>query len=218
MPLFDREKHQELRIAVLIASLGWAALMTYDAFSTSKVGELDSEYTDMIIRDGTVAFAKKHWAKANTEQRGKMLVSLLRGHQFVGKTNEDVFQLLGDRDCYIDYEEQPCYELIMGDGVYFLTFQTAYIESGPQKIMGLYLFPRDTFASAWDPVLPLSLRLLGTLSLLTGGVLSWRTVHHRQREEHQKNRVSMWTMKMLQLGYGVTLVLGGVGLFLRSAL
>ncbi len=207
MPLFDREQHKALRIAVLIVSLGWAALITYDAFSTSKVGELDSEYTDMIIRDGTVSFARNRWAKANAEQRGKMLASMLQGHQFVGETNADVFQLLGDRDCYIDDEGQPCYELVVGDGVYFLTFHTAYSESGPQEITGLDLFPRDTFASVWDPVLPLSLLLLSTLSLLTGSVL-----------EGQKNRVLKWTTKMLQLGYGVILVLGGLGLILRSVL
>lgn len=127
-------------------SLVWmATLLAGLASCNSEIGELKTEYHDIIVRDGTEDFNKKRWAKANEEQRGKMLASLLRHHKFIEKTNADVYQILGDRTCYWESEEMPCYWVILEGEWYLLGFRTTY-KPVPGTIVDVSLYPRDTFA------------------------------------------------------------------------
>ena len=71
-----------------------------------------------------------------------MVASLLQSRRFVGEKNTDVFRLLGERTCYIGYEDQPCYELILGDKWYFLVFSVNH-SNAPGTITGIDLYPKD---------------------------------------------------------------------------
>ncbi len=108
----------------------------------SSLGELRDEERDVIVRNGNQDFNKKRWAKTEPELRGQMTASLLRGQRFVGKKNTDVFQLLGERTCYIDYEDQPCYELILDNKWHYLVFRVNH-SNAPGKITDILIVARD---------------------------------------------------------------------------
>ena len=98
---------------------------------------------DLISKHGMVEFKKDVWKTSNSESRGKMLKSLFRQESFVGSRNENVFNLLGLSTCYIDYEDQPCYEIIFDEKYYFLVFYVYHSTDKAGTISNIRFFERD---------------------------------------------------------------------------
>ena len=72
-----------------------------------------------------------------------MLKSLFSNKTFVGTQNEVVYALLGHSTCYIDYEDQPCYEIIYDEKFYFLVFYAYHSGDKAGKISNIKFFERD---------------------------------------------------------------------------
>lgn len=109
---------------------------------SGELSELNTDHKDLIIRNNSLSFDKKMWANASQEVRGKMVKSLFDQNQFIGKKNTIVSDLLGFRTCYIDNEDQPCYELIYDGNRYYLVF---YVDHSDDRgiICRIELFSRD---------------------------------------------------------------------------
>jgi len=134
-----------MRVAKHLCSIWVLFLLTgVTSCNTDKsgLGHLQAKERDVVVRNGTQNFDKERWAKAGREARGKMVASLLRSQRFVGEKNIDLVRLLGERTCYIDYEDQPCYELILDDKWYFLVFSVNH-SNALGTITGIDLYPRD---------------------------------------------------------------------------
>ncbi len=107
-----------------------------------ELGDLNTDHKALILRENSLSFDKKKWANASQEVRGKMVKSLFGQYHFIGQKNSMVFNLLGFRTCYIDDEDQPCYELIYDGARYFLVF---YVDHSNDQgvITRVELFGRD---------------------------------------------------------------------------
>ena len=97
----------------------------------------------LISEHGAAEFRKNVWEKGDSEKRGELLKSLFTNKNFVGAHNEVVFDLLGHSTCYIDYEDQPCYEIIYDDKFYFLIFYVYHSGDKAGKISNIKFFERD---------------------------------------------------------------------------
>jgi len=111
---------------------------------SSELGEIDGSYKEkeIILKNGTIDFSKDEWTNASSELRGKMVRSLFMNHKFIGIQNKYVDDLLGVHTCYIDYEDQPCYELIYDGNYYFLVFYVKH-SGNAGEIMNIKFFARD---------------------------------------------------------------------------
>ena len=97
---------------------------------------------DIIKTNGTIDFNKEKWETSSSETRGKMIRSLFLKHKFIGKQNKYIDELLGNHTCYIDYEDQPCYELIYNGDYYFLVFYAKH-SGNVGEITDIKFFARD---------------------------------------------------------------------------
>jgi hypothetical protein len=98
---------------------------------------------ELISKHGMVEFKKDAWETSNSKSRGKMLKSLFRQKSFFEIRNENVFNLLGHSTCYIDYEDQPCYEIIFDEKYYFLVFYVYHSTDKVGTISNIRFFERD---------------------------------------------------------------------------
>ena len=111
---------------------------------SNELGEINasSKEKEMILKNGTIEFGKDNWANASSEARGKMARSLFMNNKFIGKQNKYVDDLLGIHTCYIDYDDQPCYELIYDGDYYFLIFHVKH-SGNVGEITNIEFFARD---------------------------------------------------------------------------
>jgi hypothetical protein len=72
-----------------------------------------------------------------------MLKSLFDNEAFVGTKNEHVFDLLGYSTCYMDYEDQPCYEIIYDEKFFFLVFYVYHSTDKAGTISNIKFIERD---------------------------------------------------------------------------
>lgn len=128
-------KYRKPVALLLVIAVGLAVLLI-----DTKVGELRTPYRDIVLGAGTTGFDARQWARANEVQRGQMLVSLLRGHTFIGQPVDTVTHLLGERTCYWNTETIPCYWVILKDSWYLLAFEHDY---DSKAIVAIQLSPRD---------------------------------------------------------------------------
>ncbi len=85
---------------------------------------------DLGLVDGRIAAAHASrdldlavWRTRDPVARGQMLASLAERHRFVGYHRDSVEALLGEgNDCYVNYEDEPCYELRLGHSTFELQF------------------------------------------------------------------------------------------------
>jgi len=84
--------------------------------------EIETPYKKLIIKYGVVQFEKEKWRVADPQRRGRMIKNLFNRHKFIGKKVNIINSMLGDGDCYINYEHTPCYELNYEGGYYYLVF------------------------------------------------------------------------------------------------
>lgn len=111
---------------------------------SNELEEIDgsSKEKEMILKNGTTEFSRDNWANASSEARAKMVRNLFMDHNFIGKQNKYVDDLLGMHTCYIDYEDQPCYELIYDGDYYFLAFYVKH-SSNVGEITNIDFIRRD---------------------------------------------------------------------------
>jgi hypothetical protein len=69
---------------------------------------------------GTLAFDTAAWRRAGPVDRGRMVADLDRRHRLVGATVRAVKALLGPGECFVSYEDEPCYHVELGGVRYAL--------------------------------------------------------------------------------------------------
>src|SRR5215204_4917091 len=75
-------------------------------------GDGPFSYNRRLAREfGSQEFDSAVWAAGGSEARGQMIASLMRSHLRQMTTNERVFSLLGPSECYVNYDDEPCYGL-----------------------------------------------------------------------------------------------------------
>jgi len=113
---------------------------------SSGYEEIKTKHKELIINYGLTQFEKGKWKVSNPTHRGEMIKSLFLKHKFMGKNVSYVKDLLGQRDCYIDYEHAPCYELIYEGYYYYLVFGIGHPSSEDNdvrnKVITIELFER----------------------------------------------------------------------------
>jgi hypothetical protein len=105
----------------------------------SSYYDLESKYVNLVVENDSLDFSRDRWIKGNPVENGKMLASLLRSYSFLELTNNDVFDLLGESECYYNYEDEPCYLVQYVGKIYRLKFGVNHSDN-PGKItdVGLY--------------------------------------------------------------------------------
>ena len=83
-----------------------------------RLGDLSMGNRGIARRHGWGSFETTRWRTANKVERGRMVADLMRGRRFIGSKNKSVIELLGPGDCYLDYEDEPCYGVEF-EGRYF---------------------------------------------------------------------------------------------------
>jgi hypothetical protein len=93
-----------------------------------RIGDLDSGHSRLLRRSGTLAFDSTRWRKADEIGRGHMVADLMTKKTFVGAKNDVVERLLGPRNCYVVYDDEPCYRLTLDGKPYQLEFGINHAE------------------------------------------------------------------------------------------
>jgi hypothetical protein len=83
-----------------------------------RLGDLSMRNRSLARRHGVDSFDPIRWKTANKVDRGRMIADLMRGRRFIGSKNKSVVELLGPGDCYLHYEDEPCYGVEF-EGRYF---------------------------------------------------------------------------------------------------
>ncbi len=64
---------------------------------------------EKISNLGESKFTKESWATANQEERGEMITDFLKHVEFIGKSKNEIVEILGKPTAYYDYDEFPAY-------------------------------------------------------------------------------------------------------------
>ena len=83
------------------------------------LGEPDRAHA---ARFGTLAFDTTAWRVAGPADRGRMVADLDRRHRLVGVRARTIRALLGPGECFVRYEDEPCYDVELGGEPYALQF------------------------------------------------------------------------------------------------
>jgi len=84
--------------------------------------DLESWHVGLVRKNDSVEFKQEDWLAGGPIERGKMVASLLRSFKFKEMQNEEVFNLLGESQCYLYYDDEPCYLIQYGTDSYRLGF------------------------------------------------------------------------------------------------
>jgi hypothetical protein len=126
------------RLILWILALIIAGIIVLVIFSRGAIGDLGPR-AGRIARSGARAkFDSSIWKQRNEIQRGQMLADLARTQRFVGKDRTNVVQLLGRGECYVHYEDEPCYTVRLGDRRYQLEFWVNH-SSAPGRVIAVKL-------------------------------------------------------------------------------
>ena len=87
-----------------------------------RIGPLSRADSELALTHGGAAFDAAEWQHADASGRGAMLASLFRDRLPRPGRNTEVFAVLGAADCYLNYEDEPCYRVRLGDAAYRLEF------------------------------------------------------------------------------------------------
>lgn len=130
---------------ILVFSLICILLVLSSCSQKTGLNQIDTskKNIELISKHGVIEFKKDVWKTNNSESRGKMLKSLFNQESFVGDRNKSIFSLLGHSTCYIDYEDQPCYEIIYDEKYYFLVFYVYHSTDKAGTISNIKFFERD---------------------------------------------------------------------------
>jgi hypothetical protein len=96
---------------------------TAGALAVLRVGDLGLVDSRIAAKNGSRDFDLAAWHTRDPVVRGHMLAALAERHRFVGYHRDSVEALLGEgNDCYVGYEDEPCYELQLGHSAFELQF------------------------------------------------------------------------------------------------
>jgi hypothetical protein len=120
-------------VGVAIASLVVVGLVW-------SAGDLNPMERRLVSRHGRSAFEAPTWLSGSPAERGLMLADLFKRHRFEGIASHEV-RALGENDCYVLYDDEPCY-IVALDGIrYDLQFAVNHsYELG--EVVGVRLKPQ----------------------------------------------------------------------------
>ncbi|HEY0971805.1 MAG TPA: hypothetical protein VGE02_12625 [Gemmatimonadales bacterium] len=130
-------KRTILALVVIAAGL-W---MAWD--STRRVGDLGVGDSDLARSYAGARFDAAAWRHAGPDMRGRMLADLAERHRLVGVHRDSIEALLGPNECYVAYEDEPCYSLELGEEPYDLQFGVNH-SSRPGTVIGVRLVERPS--------------------------------------------------------------------------
>lgn len=106
------------------------------SLSAARVGDLGLFDSLVAIRHQGLPFDSGAWRSGSPDTRGQMLADLARGHRLVGVQSSAIVDLLGPSECYIDYDDQPCYHLAFDDAKRRLEFSVSHSDQ-PGKVLAV---------------------------------------------------------------------------------
>src|SRR4051812_25271785 len=83
------------------------------AWRAGKIGDLGLADSFAARRHSEHVFDSALWRSGDSNIRGRMLADLARRHQLVGVQSTTIINLLGPSDCYVGYDDEPCYKLAL---------------------------------------------------------------------------------------------------------
>jgi hypothetical protein len=92
---------------------------------------------DPVAREfGSLEFDSSRWKSGDRQLRGKMVASLMRSRIGRTTTNAQIIALLGPSECYVNYDDEPCYVLTSNQKAYRLEFSVNH-STHPGRIVGV---------------------------------------------------------------------------------
>lgn len=105
-------------------------------------GDLNPLDRQLVARHGVSPFTPSAWMQADPAGRGALLADLFDSHEFEEMDREGVETLLGDsKDCYVNYDDEPCYTVVLGESRYDLQFSLNH-SNDPGSVVGVRLVER----------------------------------------------------------------------------
>jgi hypothetical protein len=131
--------HPDRRLRDGKALLGLVVtLLLMEASCTDRIGDLRSEHLAVVRRFDTLTFHPERWRLASEAERGRMVADLARQRRLVGLKADEVLRLLGKTDCYVHYEDEPCYVVTLDRPRYHLEFGVNHSEA-PGTVTSMWL-------------------------------------------------------------------------------
>jgi hypothetical protein len=112
--------------------------VSYAAASAARVGDLGPLDGWRASQHGDRPFTPAAWRGADPAARGRMLASLATQHRLVGLPRDSVVALLGPGQCYVLYDDEPCYWLLLGGQPTQLAFGVNHSDA-PGRIVSVSL-------------------------------------------------------------------------------
>jgi hypothetical protein len=110
-------------VVILAMAFGAAAAIgVHRWWSARRLGDLSANDAARALVNEREPFDAQVWRSGDLGRRGAMLAGLARRHRFVGGHRDVVVEVLGKSECYVGYEDEPCYRLQFDDGVVELQF------------------------------------------------------------------------------------------------
>jgi len=88
----------------------------------SPIGDLNRAASRLVRADSATEFNSAAWRLGDRHVRGRMLAHFASTHAVLGRDYHEVLTLLGPSECYVDYEDEPCYWVQLNGRPYTLEF------------------------------------------------------------------------------------------------
>jgi len=100
-------------LLLLAAIVGWRGTI---------IGDLGLADSVLALRHSGRAFHSALWQAKDPNARDQMVADLARGHQLTGVNTSAITSLLGPSECYVNYDDEPCYEFAFDGAKHRLEF------------------------------------------------------------------------------------------------
>ena len=97
-----------------------------------RIGDLGVIDSWIARQHASKSFDPRSWSSGDPVSRGQMLSDLAASHRFVGTQASAIRELLGPSQCYVSYDDEPCYELQYGGAKYRLEFSVNHSDQAGQ--------------------------------------------------------------------------------------
>jgi hypothetical protein len=94
------------------------------------IGDLGFADSVSALRHSGRAFHSALWQAKDLNARGQMVADLARGHRLTGVKSSAITSLLGPSECYVNYDDEPCYEIAFDGANHRLEFSVNHSEYG----------------------------------------------------------------------------------------
>ena len=88
----------------------------------APIGDLNRSASRLVRADSAASFDAARWRSGDKRVRGTMLAHFVGTRVLVGRHVHEALALLGPIECYVDYEDQPCYWVQLDGRPYTLEF------------------------------------------------------------------------------------------------